>query len=96
MTDYAMIDSFYIDNGELDGFEKHECFVLGVEWCQVIRTVDDNPDDNQYFIVHAANQSRLDTALRTRGRKLRWVWPVDDQSEEWISLYVDAEDMSDD
>jgi hypothetical protein len=81
-------DSFGIDNGELDGLSPQECFVLGCEWQSVISTADQNPDRPLSFTVHASNKDRLEKAITRRSRAVRWTWPPDDQSEEWVFLDV--------
>lgn len=31
-SEYSLIESFHIDNGQLRGLSPQQCFVLGVEW----------------------------------------------------------------
>lgn len=87
-ANFGLVDSFDIDNGELDGFEKNVCFVLGCEWQNVISTVDLNKDRALNFTVHSANKDRLQAAMERRKRATVWVWPSDDRSEEWVYLEV--------
>ncbi len=86
--DFGLVDSFGVDNGELDAYEKHVCFVLGAEWQNVVSTADQNPERALTFTVHAANKDRLQAALDRRQRVITWTWPHDDISEEWVYLDI--------
>lgn len=92
--EFGLVDSFGIDNGELEPFEKSVCFVLGCEWNHVIKTVDQHPQELN-FTVHSANKDRLTASITKRNRECRWEWPHDDVSEDWIYLTVSpAEQVS--
>jgi len=86
--EFGLADSFGVDNGELDAYEKHVCFVLGVEWQNVVSTVDMIKDRELNFTVHTANKDRLEAALLRRDRRCSWQYPHDDISEEWVYLTV--------
>lgn len=86
--EFRMLDSFQIDNGELDGFERHVCFVLGCEWQQVVSCVDQNPDRELNFTVHLANKDRLQAAMDRRKRPCVWRFPHNDVSEDWVFMEV--------
>lgn len=87
-ADFGLVDSFNIDNGELNGLEGHVCFVLGCEWQNVVSTVDLNRDRSLSFTVHSVNKDRLQAAMERRKRVTLWRWPSDDISEEWVYLDV--------
>lgn len=86
-AEYESMEPFGIDHGELGGLSRQECFVLGYELCQIHDLAD--RVDGFDKTVHAANQSRIEEALKRRGRKFSWMWPSDDVSESWLYLRVD-------
>lgn len=88
MSDFSLLDSFHIDNDELAEYDKHVCFVLGVEWAQVINFLDEYQGLDGTFIVHLANKERLQKAIDRRRRECEWTFPHDDLSEEWVYLKI--------
>lgn len=87
MSEFGLIDSFYVDDGELDGLSPANCFVLGCEWSKIIDTIDSDYGQLR-FIVHSNNQFRIEKAIEKRNRKYEWTWPANDSSEDWIYLKV--------
>lgn len=85
---FGLVDSFFIDDGELDGLSPQMCFVLGCEWHNVVSAIDSAEKNQFLFTVHAANQARLKAAIDSRGWNTVWEWPHDDRSEEWVYLHV--------
>lgn len=83
MSDYSLIDSFYIDHGELEGLSPQECFTLGVEW-QMVAGAADKPE-SFHRPIHTANAYRIGKLLLKRNRKFRIV-PTG--TEGWSELYV--------
>lgn len=62
MPEFGLLDSFGIDDGELEHLDRHECFVLGVEW----QTFRQELDKCRRYgrgefkqLVHASNEQRL-------------------------------------
>lgn len=80
--EWGLVESFGIDDGELDGLLPHECFTLGVEW----RLFYEQLLRGQAFeqTVHVRNRLRL-RALCSRHARRCDVTPVDDQ---WVTLVV--------
>lgn len=72
-ANFDLCEPFDIDNGELDGLTPQECFVLGVEWCQFWKLLDDGTAFE--LTVHERNASRLQ-ALAVRHKR--------DCSVHWI------------
>jgi hypothetical protein len=85
--EFELGDSFYCDNGELDGLTPAQCFVLGVEWDHIVKSVERHEQELN-FTVHSDNRERLEKAIEKRDRKCEWQWPHDDVSEEWVYLKV--------
>jgi hypothetical protein len=91
---YGLEFSFGIDNGELDSHEKHECFVLGFEFCQVyekLKLLTWRGAEQMAGIemtVHAANKDRIEQACRKHGLTCKTAWMQGDRSEEWIKIEI--------
>lgn len=65
---YSIAEPFDVDHpDELAGITPAQAFVLGVEWAECIRRLDDAP---RPFVltIHRANETRLRRACRRRGR----------------------------
>lgn len=85
--EFELCDSFYVDDGELDGLSPQQCFVLGYELSSVLNTIE-NSNHELNFTVHASNKFRLEKALNKRNKSYKWQWPHDDISEAWIYLKI--------
>lgn len=84
---YLLLESFNIDDGQLDGLTPQTCFVLGYELSQVSRRAE--ADRTEWRIpIHAENQSRVATALVKRNRPHLITWMPNDLSEGWLELLV--------
>lgn len=86
MARWGLVKSFNIDDGQLDEFQKHECFVLGYE----LATIDALLEKKEAFCrsVHAANQDRIRAACITAKKHFRLTWMDGDPSESWMCLEV--------
>lgn len=62
---FSLVDTFDIDNGELDGLSPEQAFALGVEWAEFRRRLDEGAEFSQP--VHCANASRLLGLVGSRG-----------------------------
>ena len=82
--EYGLIRPFDIDDGQLDGMELAEAFVLGYELSLVDQALDRGY--GAMSPVHAANQHRIASECKRRNRKYRLTWVHNDVSEEWMSL----------
>lgn len=84
MSEWGLEKSFGVDNGELDDFERHECFVLGYE----LALVDERLKSGEAFSmpIHVANRPRV--ILSCKGRLMSMTFCHDDPSEDWTNLVV--------
>lgn len=85
---YRLVRPFDIDDGELDGLSKQQCFVLGYELCQIDRLIKAKRPFTK--TVHAANMRRIEAELIRKQRDYRFEWPHDDKSESWVYLMVNG------
>jgi len=88
MSEFGLIKSFQIDNGELDGLTAQECFVLGYELAQIDQLLKATTEIHQP--VHADNRTRIAAACDDAGRSYRLTWLQGDVSESWLLLEVAA------
>lgn len=88
MSEFGLIKSFQIDNGELDGLRAQECFVLGYELAQVDQLLKATSEIRRP--VHAKNKARIESACKDADRPYRLTWMSDDVSESWLLLEVTA------
>lgn len=86
MSNFGLIKSFGIDNGELDAMSAQECFVLGYELAQIDALLERG--DEIHKPVHADNRSRIESACRDAGADFRLNWLPGDLSESWLLLEV--------
>lgn len=89
MTDanYGCIEPFNIDDGQLDGETRQQCFVLGYELADLSRRAE--LDLNGFGgPVHALNRERIEAAMKKRNRDCKLSWDNSDQSESWMQLWV--------
>ena len=86
MAEFGCVRPFGIDDGELEGFNPQQCFVLGYELALIDALLE--REAGFHRIVHAANQQRIEAEIVRKGREFRWEWPSDDGSEMWVNLYV--------
>ena len=71
MTHYDMLQSFHVDNGELDGLSPQDCFTLGVEWQMIYQhTLDGVIKIEQ--MVHSTNEDRLTAMLESANYFVSW------------------------
>lgn len=85
-ADFAGSDFPGVDDGELAGLRRNECFMLGVEW-QMVRELARDPLPFARP-VHAANADRIRATLDAVGREYRLTHMPDDRSESWMWLDV--------
>jgi len=85
--DFALVESFGIDDGQLDVLSRQMCFVLGYELALISQRAETELDEFQ-VTVHAENEQRLTAALEKRGRSRIMTWMAGDSSEGWLLLTV--------
>lgn len=87
MSQYVLLESFQIDDGQLDGKSPQEIFVLGYELASVSHRAETDHDE---FVttVHSDNESRILEALAKRSRPSIFTWMPNDLSEGWVQLRV--------
>jgi len=83
-AEYELVQSFWVDDGELDGISKPECFVLGFEFCLVLADLDTGREF--YRPIHEANAERIERACNERGRTS----DIAPTIEGWCDLRVEA------
>lgn len=88
MADFGLIKSFQIDNGELKGLSRQECFVLGYELALVDELLKSTAQISR--TVHAANRERIAAACNDAKRPFALTWMEVDPSESWMQLEVPA------
>lgn len=86
MSNFGLIKSFEIDNGELDGLRLQDCFVLGYELAQI----DELLKQPNAIVkpVHALNQNRIKKSCEDAERSFKLYWSPGDSSESWMMLEV--------
>jgi hypothetical protein len=62
---FKLTDSFYIDDGELEGITPQEIFVLGVEW-EMLRATIDFGRTLENYPFHPNNKMRVEKMLQKR------------------------------
>lgn len=86
MSDFGLVKSFGIDDGELDELSSQQCFVLGYELAQIDHLLEGESEIQKP--VHADNRQRIETACQDAGRPHRLNWCEGDVSESWLILEV--------
>lgn len=84
---FGLVESFGVDNGELDHLTKPQCFVLGYELSVISWFAETNALKGD-FTVRSDNMSRIENTLKRHNREWTWKWASDDVSEEWVYLTV--------
>lgn len=90
-ADFGIVESFNIDDGQLDGLTPQQCFVLGYELADLSRQAELDPAGFG-GPVHAINRDRIQAAMYKRNRKCGFAWSGDDKSESWLQLWVAPKD----
>jgi len=85
-AEFGLVESFDIDNGELDGLTPQNCFVLGFELAQIIALAR-HPGGSQRP-VHLANKARIEKHLRKAPRQFKLEY-MPDGSETWAWLALE-------
>lgn len=87
MSQFGLVKSFQIDDGELDGLSAQECFVLGYELAYVDSLL--KADGIILQPIHVENRSRIAASCMDARRRYRIIWMNGDVSESWMLLEVD-------
>lgn len=79
---------FLIDDGELDGINPPEAFVLGYE----LALFDAKMESPEPFsmLMHSENRERVKWICGDKGREVSFRWEPGDQSESWLGVSVGA------
>lgn len=83
-TQYALVDPFEIDNGELNGAPAELAFALGVEWAMFRRQVDESTSPFTILCL-SQNAGRF---VRMAERKGRFVEERRTDPAGWTQLWV--------
>lgn len=86
-AEYGLVESFGVDNGELDGLAAHECFTLGYE----LALVHADLDKPEAFTrtVRVENRERIERAAEKRNRRISLTYMHADASESWLHLQAE-------
>lgn len=88
-SNFGLIRSFGIDDGELDDESKPECFVLGYELAQVDAAIESGAAMSR--LIHVENRDRIEAHVIKHRRLFRWTYMHDDISESWLQFDMEAE-----
>ena len=80
--DWGIIESFGVDNGELDGLTPAQCFTLGVEWERFYRQL--LSDEPFKMLVNAHNCDRIQELVKKHARKHNF----ENQGYGWWEIIV--------
>lgn len=83
MAGYGLVDSFYIDNGELAGVTAEQAFVLGCEFAMTRQLVLDDAGEIT-VAVNPRNADRLIKMCWNNGR----VAETEPLADGWVTLKV--------
>lgn len=86
MAEFGLVKSFKIDNGELEGLQQQDCFVLGYELCMIDQLLES--EEQFQRTVHVDNRSRIESSCRDAERDFKMSWMEADKSETWLFLEV--------
>ena len=89
-AEFLPVRPFDIDQGQLDGMTKEQCFVLGYEVAMIDQLLDTGVAFEKP--VHSANRDRIAAECQRRGRAFNIDWMEGDRSEDWQWLLVTAAD----
>lgn len=92
MSEFGLVKSFGIDNGELDGESPQTCFVLGYELAMIDEAL--KAPDAISRLVHSQNADRIAESCKKANRQHQFIWHPDDVSEAWLQLEVAPNDFS--
>ena len=79
--EFKFVESFDVDNGELDDLPRELCFVLGVEWEMIRQKVELRQPFEQP--IHSENVKRIEKLCNLREVSYRII-PHDD----WLTLII--------
>ena len=81
-----LLQSFFIDDGQLEGLPNHQCFVLGVEWQMVYSQILEGFAFSRALRIE--NKDRIEKMLWGHGRR----YTVKPHDDEWLWLEVEKSD----
>lgn len=86
MSEFGLVKSFQIDNGELNGLTPQMCFVLGYE----LARIDDMIKHKTKIAipVHVENKERIMDSFKGTNISYQLTWMNDDVSESWLWLEI--------
>lgn len=89
MAKFGLIQSFEIDDGQLDGITPEKAFVLGIEWQTIYAAAKRRKPAT--LICRSENKNRIQSMLDKLNRPHRWIWSsADDPSESWLTLVLEG------
>ena len=85
MAKFGLVESFGIDDGQLDACSQAEAFVLGYEFCQMCHSLNVFDSGNGQ-LMHVANVDRVTAAAKKRGQVVSVKHLHNDRSEDWCEV----------
>lgn len=83
MAEFGLVEPFGIDNGELDNFERHQCFVLGVEFAMFRQKLLENHSAFTDMVCDLAPE-RIVAMCERHGRCVE----TREKFDGWVSIWV--------
>lgn len=78
---FDLVESFDVDNGELDGLTQQLCFVLGIEWEMVRQEIKSGQSFERP--IHSENLERIKSMCKRYGVSFEIA-----HHDDWPSLIV--------
>lgn len=86
-SDFELIESFDIDDNQLDGIRPQVVFSLGVEWEMVRQELDTGREVNR--TIHVENTERFRAMCFRRGREAI-IAAYEGLEGQWVFMKVEA------
>lgn len=83
-VEWGNCESFGVDDGELDGLSPQQCFVLGVEWQQIVMLADSGAGFEKP--IHTSNMQRLGALLEQRCRSYHFFAYCEYDDWRWLKV----------
>lgn len=89
--EYILADPFRIESGELTGVTPEKAFVLGVEWAEKRRILQErSPYESFTLCVHLENVHRIKELVESRRRDV--VEIIGDAKDSiWVNMVISPE-----
>ena len=85
--EFGVIRDFAVDDGQLDGLDLKEAFVLGYELSTIDKMLLEFEHLGEVLLVHSRNLERIKSYAEKLGKQLRVSFAHNNVSEEWCYIY---------